>query len=311
MAKYLINLVMPVGILLALSSATRAQSSDSEGPIVRPELMRKVTESVYIIPDDFVRLVPNIGIVVGSTAILVVDTGLGIENGARVYEAVKELRQDKKMYTTITHYHPEHSLGVEGLGNDVVFIASDKQHQEMKAGDRIKNQFSRQSAANRELINNAPYPIPDILYDHNYKLDLGDLTVQLTSVGPLHTEGDSIIFINEEHVLFSGDIIMGGVIPSIDQQHATFGSWKTAIERIAKMSPQVIIGSHGDIGDQKLVDTWDRLISEISAAVLGYHASGFSKSQATKELTSVLSQKFPTWRNDRRRMSAAVDTVYR
>ena len=105
MAKYLINLVMPVGILLALSSATRAQSSDSEGPIVRPELMRKVTESVYIIPDDFVRLVPNIGIVVGSTAILVVDTGLGIENGARVYERSEERRVGKECRSRWSPYH--------------------------------------------------------------------------------------------------------------------------------------------------------------------------------------------------------------
>lgn len=214
------------------------------------------------------------------------------------------------MHTTITHYHPEHSLGVEGLGNDAIFTASEKQHQEMQAGDRIKNQFSRQSTANRELINNAPYPIPDILYDDNYKLDLGDLTVQLTSIGPLHTEGDSIIFIEEEHVLFTGDVIMGGIIQSIDQQQATFGSWKTAIERIAKLSPRVIVGSHGDIGDQTLVDTWDKLISEISGALLEYHASGFSKSQATQELTSVLSQKFSGWRNDRRRMGAAVESVY-
>lgn len=311
MANYPINLALPFGILLALSTAISAQSSDSEGPVVRPELMRKITESVYVIPDNFVRLVPNIGIVEGSTAILIIDTGLGIENGSRVFETIKELRQDKTIYTTITHYHPEHSLGVEGIGNDAIFIASEKQNQEMQAGDRIKNQFSRQSAANRELINNAPYPIPDILYDDNYKLDLGGLTAQLTSVGPLHTEGDSIIFIEEEHVLFTGDVVMGGIMPSIDQQHSTFGSWKTAITRIAKLSPQVIVGSHGDIGDQTLIDTWDTLISEISGALLEYHASGFSKSQATKELTSVLSQKFPDWRNDRRRMGAAVESGYR
>ena len=309
--KYLAYFWISIGIALALNAPIGAQSSDSEGPIVRPDLINKITESVYIIPDNFVRLVPNIGIVVGANVILVVDTGLGIENGSRVYEVIKELSEDKKIYITITHYHPEHSLGVEGFGENVVFIASEKQNQEMKNGDRIKNQFSRQSDINRDLINNAPYPIPDILYEDNYELDLGGLTVQLMSVGPLHTEGDSIIFIEEELILFSGDVIMGGIIPSIDQEHSSFDSWKTAIDRIAMLSPQFIIGSHGDIGDQTLIDIWDSLISEISVTLSEYRSLGFSKSKAVRELTLLLNQKFPEWRNDRRRMIAAVESAYR
>ena len=309
--KYLAYFWISIGIALALNAPIGAQSSDSEGPIVRPDLINKITESVYIIPDNFVRLVPNIGIVVGANVILVVDTGLGIENGSRVYEVIKELSEDKKIYITITHYHPEHSLGVEGFGENVVFIASEKQNQEMKNGDRIKNQFSRQSDINRDLINNAPCPIPDILYEDNYELDLGGLTVQLMSVGPLHTEGDSIIFIEEELVLFSGDVIMGGIIPSIDQEHSSFDSWKTAIDRIAMLSPQFIIGSHGDIGDQTLIDIWDSLISEISVTLSEYRSLGFSKSKAVRELTLLLNQKFPEWRNDRRRMASAVESVYR
>jgi len=309
--KYLAYFWISIGIALALNAPIGAQSSDSEGPIVRPDLINKITESVYIIPDNFVRLVPNIGIVVGANVILVVDTGLGIENGSRVYEVIKELSEDQKIYITITHYHPEHSLGVEGFGENVVFIASEKQNQEMKNGDRIKNQFSRQSDITRDLINNAPYPIPDILYEDNYELDLGGLTVQLMSVGPLHTEGDSIIFIEEELVLFSGDVIMGGIIPSIDQEHSSFDSWKTAIDRIAMLSPQFIIGSHGDIGDQTLIDIWDSLISEISVTLSEYRSLGFSKSKAVRELTLLLNQKFPEWRNDRRRMASAVESVYR
>jgi hypothetical protein len=111
------------------------------------------------------------------------------------------------------------------------------------------------------------------------------------SVGPLHIEGDSIIFIEEEH--------------------SSFDSWKTAIDRIAMLSPQFIVGSHGDIGDQTLIDIWDSLISEISATLSEYRSLGFSKSKAVRELTLLLNQKFPEWRNDRRRMAAAVESAYR
>ena len=87
---------------------------------------------------------------------------------------------------------------------DAIFIASRVQSLEIGNGKRLKDPFSRQSAINNQLINNMPYPTPDILYDDSYAVDLGDLTVQLTSVGPLHTRGDSIIFIEEESVFFCG-----------------------------------------------------------------------------------------------------------
>tara|TARA_Y100000385_G_C12830395_1_gene524271 strand:+ start:260 stop:724 length:465 start_codon:yes stop_codon:yes gene_type:complete len=124
-----------------------------------------------------------------------------------------ELSGSKRLLITITHYHPDHSLGVGSFPDDAIFIASRAQSLEMENGKRLKIQISRQSAINNQLINNMPYPTPDLLYDDNYALDLGDLTVQLTSIGPLHTQGDSIIFIEEESVLFAGDVIMGSIIP--------------------------------------------------------------------------------------------------
>jgi hypothetical protein len=76
-------------------------------------------------------------------------------------------------------------------------------------------------------------------------------------------------------------------------------------------SSQVIVGSHGDIGDQTLINIWRSLISEISATLSEHRSLGFSKSKAVRELTLLLNQKFPEWRNDRRRMIAAVESAYR
>jgi glyoxylase-like metal-dependent hydrolase (beta-lactamase superfamily II) len=155
-----------------------------------------------------------------------------------------------------------------------------------------------------------PYPTPDILYDDSYAVDLGDLTVQLTSVGPLHTRGDSIIFIEEESVLFTGDVMMDGIIPSIDSAYASFDKWQGAIEKIDKLSPKFIIGSHGDIGDQTLIHKWNLLISTISSALTEYRSASYSESKAAQQLTLLLNEEFPGWKNDRRRMNAAAALEY-
>jgi hypothetical protein len=54
---------------------------------------------------------PNIGIVVGSQATLVIDTGLGTKNGQIVAEVAQRLSsRGQKLYLTTTHYHAEHAV---------------------------------------------------------------------------------------------------------------------------------------------------------------------------------------------------------
>lgn len=58
---------------------------------------------------------PNIGIVVGTHAVLVVNCGLGPESGRRVQQTLRELAPEKKIILTFTHAHPEHAFGALGF----------------------------------------------------------------------------------------------------------------------------------------------------------------------------------------------------
>ena len=51
---------------------------------------------------------PNIAIVTGDRATLVVDTGMGPRNGAVIVREVQKLAKGRKLYLTTTHLHPEH-----------------------------------------------------------------------------------------------------------------------------------------------------------------------------------------------------------
>ena len=59
----------------AMVAAPLAQSP--QPPLVKADVTKKVTDHVWVISDGNVPMVPNVGIVVGSRATLVVDTGLG------------------------------------------------------------------------------------------------------------------------------------------------------------------------------------------------------------------------------------------
>ena len=66
-------------------------SAGPPAPIVDPSAVKEIAAGVYVIGDRRVPLVPNIGIILGRDAALIVDTGMGPENGEIVLAAAKRL----------------------------------------------------------------------------------------------------------------------------------------------------------------------------------------------------------------------------
>src|SRR5271170_5234543 len=93
---------------------------------------------------------PNIGIVVGENATLVVDTGLGPRNGATVAKAAKKLAPNNKLYLTTTHFHPEHAAGESGFPAGTILIRNSVQQHEMELhGKEMVDLFASRSTAQK------------------------------------------------------------------------------------------------------------------------------------------------------------------
>ena len=96
---------------------------------------------------------PNIAIVVGDRATLVVDTGLGPRNGATVARVAARLSKGPKLFLTTTHFHPEHAAGEPGFPPGTILIRNTVQQQEMEQhGVEILDRFRKMSAQNAELL---------------------------------------------------------------------------------------------------------------------------------------------------------------
>src|SRR5690242_19714501 len=76
---------------------------------ILPETTTPVSDHVQVILGF-----PNIAIVTGNRATLVIDTGLGPSNGAIAARVAKKLSKGSKLYLTTTHFHPEHAAGEGG-----------------------------------------------------------------------------------------------------------------------------------------------------------------------------------------------------
>src|SRR5579863_7139036 len=107
---------------------------------------------------------PNIAIVVGNRATLVVDTGMGPKNGATAARVAARLAPgNQKLFLTTTHFHPEHAAGEPGFPGTTILIRNRVQQQEMdQHGQEIMDRFSRNSAQNKELLAGVVLRPPDV-----------------------------------------------------------------------------------------------------------------------------------------------------
>src|SRR5215469_5353320 len=181
-------------LLLAGIAAAQGQ------PLVGEDTI-KVSDHVWAIMGF-----PNIGIVVGSKATLVVDTGLGPKNGATAARVAERLSKNQRLYLTTTHFHPEHAGGEPGFPPTTILIRNAVQEREMQEhGEEMLDFFRGMSAQNKELLANVKLRPPDIVYDREAKVDLGGVTVRLVWFGEAHTKGDELILVEPDQTLISGD----------------------------------------------------------------------------------------------------------
>jgi glyoxylase-like metal-dependent hydrolase (beta-lactamase superfamily II) len=103
-------LLSTAAALLAVA-AVAAQRGPVPDPLVREGATVKVAAHTYVIPDGNVGLVPNVGIVVGDRATLVIDPGLGRLNGETVLREVAKVSRNAELYVASTHFHAEHTTG--------------------------------------------------------------------------------------------------------------------------------------------------------------------------------------------------------
>ena len=102
-----------------------------------------------------------------APAALVVDTGMGPENGATVARVVAKLApNNSRLFLTTTHYPTEHVTGEAGFPPGTVLIRNTVQQQELeKDGQVITDLFRGMSAQNKELLAGVVLRSPDVLFD--------------------------------------------------------------------------------------------------------------------------------------------------
>jgi glyoxylase-like metal-dependent hydrolase (beta-lactamase superfamily II) len=242
---------------------------------------------------------PNIAIVVGTRATLVVDTGLGPKNGATIARVVARLAPNNtKLFLTTTHFHPEHAAGEPGFPPGTILIRDAVQQQEMKVhGQEMIDRFATFSAQNKDLLSGVVLRPPDVTFDHEAAVDLGGVTARLLWFGGAHTKGDELTFVEPDRTLISGDVVQNKTMPNIFGDGGTPASWIAVLDKIAALNVEHVLPDHSDPGNGSLVVAERALISEIRTRALTLKSQGTSADDAGKQISAGLKTQHPDWPN--------------
>lgn len=296
------SLLVSLGIAFAVTTAL-AQSKDvSKEKVVNLANVTEVSPGVHVIEDkQHVFLVPNVSIIVGNDAALVVDTGLGEASAKLVLKEARRLAGNRKLYLTTTHFHPEHGFGAQVFKGKATIIYNRAQRDELlKKGPTFQKLFTDKLGV-AQAMKNVKFVAPDIVYDSEASIDLGGRVVKLNYYQPAHTLGDQVISVPEQGVVIFGDLLETDSFPIMpwfpDLQDTDVDplNWREIFRAVAATKPKIVIPGHGRIGTAADLDAAARHMDVARQQVKQRCDVGHDMLRIQKELTPILEAEHPDW----------------
>jgi len=307
MSKFLSRRAFAAAATSALTCApikpAAAQVIDPRPPTVDTADPKEIADGVWIVRDHRIWLVPNIGIIVGRDAALVIETGLGPANGEKVFDLARRLAGSRRLILTLSHFHPEHGYGAQVFRPDATIIYNRPQRDELvEKGTRYIELFRRtQSQAAAAALEGTKIVMPHFVYDGpRAELDLGGRTVELHNWGTAHSRGDQVVFLPRERILFAGDLIeerMFPIFPWFPPEDTEVDSirWTNILNGFQRFDPTMIIPGHGDPGKIDIALNLASHIETVGRKVRALRVTGKSADQIIRDYKPDIVAAAPDW----------------
>jgi glyoxylase-like metal-dependent hydrolase (beta-lactamase superfamily II) len=202
----------------------------------------------------------NVGFVVTKDGVVVIDSGSSYRAAKQMHEAIKRVTKQPVKYVVNTGGQDHRWLG-NGYFKEqgAHIIAHKKAAADMAA--RGAEQIAGLKADLKERIDGTRATLPDETFDTEKTLKLGGTELRVIHYHGGHTPGDSVVWLPQSRVLFSGDLVyvdrLLGVIPVSNTK-----DWLASFEAMEKLAPKQIVPGHGKVCDLARAkrDTKDYLV---------------------------------------------------
>ena len=243
---------------------------------------------------------PNTGIIIGDDAVMVIDTQATPVMAQDVIRRIREVTDKPIKYVLLSHYHAVRVLGASAYGAEHIIASEDTRDLIVERG-----QFDKDSEIGRfprlfQNVESVPDGLtwPTMTFNRKMTLWLGKLEVQILQLGRGHTKGDTVAWLPQEKILFSGDLVEFDATPYAGD--AYFKDWPQTLDNIAALKPEKLVPGRGaalqtpEQVQAGLAGTRD-FIRDLYASVQAGVAAGNDLRQVYEQTFAALQPKYGHW----------------
>ncbi len=253
----------------------------------------------------------NVGCILTDTGAIVIDTPLIPAEGKDWAAEVAKIT-DKVLYVFNTDHHRAHIMGNQYF--DAPVIAHEMAWKEMSNYkdtfiERTKNIFKKRPEIAAQF-DQVKLKHPEITFTGRLIVKKGGREVHFVHLGG-HTPATSGVWLPDERILFTGDVVVVGEHPSLGQSNSK--EWLKVLTRLRKMSLTCIVPGHGPLCNVEATVPVSEYIRAMRSKVRSQYRAGRTKSEAAVVISQMIDY-FPYRPGDKsfieKRIRAGVSQVY-
>jgi len=259
----------------------------------------------------------NVAFLVTDEGVLVVDSGTSPEAGRLIMAEIAKKTDKPVKYLVLTHYHGDHTFGLQAYPASTVVIAQQNTADNMRHLNepRIQGQLEKRMpemiAAQSEKVaqlrkkkgkdlpkeeerlkeleaglaqlKELRFVYPAITFQSKLSVFLGGEEIEVVHPGRAHTDGDSLVCFPGLKVVHMGDLFFNGNFPYIGAEAgADTANWLAKVKEVSEWGVEKFIPGHGPLAGKEGLLRMAAYLGDLRQVVTEAIAAGRSLEQAKK-----------------------------
>ncbi|MGH1412601.1 MAG: MBL fold metallo-hydrolase [Pelagimonas sp.] len=188
---------------------------------------------------------PNTGVIIGDDSVMIIEAQATPRLARKVMECVREVTDKPISHLVLTHYHAVRVLGASAYGAKEIIMSDTARSMVAERGqedwDSEFDRFPRLFQGHEEIPG---LTWPTTTFSDSMTVYLGNRRVDIMHLGRAHTAGDAVVWVPDQEVMFTGDIVEYHSACYCGDGH--FADWEDTLMNIADFEPKSIAPGRGD-----------------------------------------------------------------
>ncbi|WP_027856937.1 MBL fold metallo-hydrolase [Marinobacterium jannaschii] len=190
---------------------------------------------------------PNTGVIISEDGVMVIDATATPVAAQALVKKIREVTDKPIRYVTLTHYHAVRVLGASGYrehGLEQVIASQDTWNLIVERGQQDMDSEIGRFPRLFQAVESVPgLTWPTLTFQKEMRLMMGGLEVQIMQLGLGHTKGDTVVWVPQEEVLFSGDLVECDA--ACYTGDAYLSDWPQTLDNISALNAKKLVPGRG------------------------------------------------------------------